>query len=100
MKPGPKDRKVSVIITGEELTELQRLTWQMSESFGLDRRIENYAGKRPIGLRRWDLECLLVVIDLTLQDSKAYPDRTTSGYNALTQLLERIRYEYRQAFRD
>ena len=100
MKPGSKDRTVSVLIAGEELTELKRMTWLMSESFGLDRRIENYSGKRPIGLHSWDLECLLVVLDHALKDSKEFPDRTTSGYNALTQLLERMRYEYRQAFRD
>lgn len=30
----------------------------MTESFGLDRRIENCQGKGPIDLYRWDLDCL------------------------------------------
>ena len=63
IKPGSKDEKVSLLIAGEELTELKRITWLMSESFGLDTRIENYQGKRPIGFYSWDLECLLAVID-------------------------------------
>lgn len=62
IKPGPKDKKVSLLISGEELTELKRLTWLMSEFFGLDSRIEHYQGKRPIGLYSWDFECLLMVV--------------------------------------
>jgi hypothetical protein len=53
IKPGSKDEKVSLLIAGEELTELKRITWLMSESFGLDTRIENYQGKRPFWLARW-----------------------------------------------
>jgi hypothetical protein len=98
IKPGSKDRKVSLLIAAEELTELKRLTWLMSESFGLDTRIENWRGKRPIGLYRWDVECLLGVIDHALKDDKEYPDKTTSGYNALTQLSGRLLDEYHKAF--
>jgi hypothetical protein len=100
MKPGSEDRKISILIAGEELTELKRMAWLMSESFGLDMRIENYAGKRPIGLHGWDLECLLEVIDRALKDSTEFPDRTTSGYNALTGLSDRLRDEYRKTFGD
>jgi hypothetical protein len=39
----------------------------MAGAFGHDRRIEAYAGKRPIGLCRWDAECLLDVMDLALR---------------------------------
>ena len=42
MKPGKRDIKVSILITGQELDELQKHTWSMAESFGLDRRIDNY----------------------------------------------------------
>jgi hypothetical protein len=94
IKPGSKDEKASLIIAGEELTELKRITWLMSDSFGLDRRIENYQGKRPIGFYSWDLECLLDVIDHALKDGKEYPDKTTSGYRALTQLSGRLLEEY------
>jgi hypothetical protein len=47
----------------------------MAEAFGLDRRIEAYSGKRPIGLYRWDLDCLLAVMDLALKDLRAYPEK-------------------------
>src|SRR5271156_5407946 len=100
MKPGSKDRKLSVLIAGEELTELKRMAWLMSESFGLDRRIENYTGKRKIGLHSWDLECLLAVIDHALKDRNEFPDRTTSGYSALTRLSDRLHDEYRKTFGD
>ncbi len=98
MKPGSKDKKVSLLISGEELSELKRMTWLMSEAFGLDTRIENYHGKRPIGLYRWDLECLLAVMDHALKDEKEYPDKTTSGYNAITRLAGRLLDEYHKAF--
>jgi len=39
MKPGKRDIKVKTLITGQELEELQKHTWSMGESFGLDRRI-------------------------------------------------------------
>src|SRR5208283_2681437 len=98
IKPGSRDQKVSLLIAGEELTELKRMTWLMSESFGLDTRIEHYGGKRPIGLYRWDLECLLGIIHHALNNSNEYPDKTTSGYNALTQLSGRLLVEYHKAF--
>ena len=97
MKPGSKDKRVSLLIAGDELTELKRLTWLMSESFGLDTRIENYHGKRPIGLYRWDFECLLAAIDYALKDDKEYPDKTTSGYNALSKLSRLLLDEYHKS---
>jgi len=97
MKPGSKDKRVSLLIAGDELTELKRLTWLMSESFGLDTRIENYQGKRPIGLYSWDFECLLAVIDYALKDDKEYPDKTTSGYNTLTKLSRLLLDEYHKS---
>lgn len=98
IKPGSKDKKVSLLIAEDELTELKRLTWLMAESFGLDRRIENYRGNRPIGFYSWDLECLLAVLDHASKDGAAYPDKTTSGYDALTQLSGRLLEEYDKAF--
>jgi hypothetical protein len=97
MKPGSKDKRVYLLIAGDELTELKRLTWLMSESFGLDARIENYQGKRPIGLYSWDFECLLAVIDQALKDDRDNPDKTTSGYNALTQLFRRLLDAYHKS---
>jgi len=54
MRPGSRDVQYKILITGQELEELKKFTGDMAESFGLDRRIENYSGKRPIGLYRWD----------------------------------------------
>lgn len=100
VKPGSKDRAVSLLINGKELTALKRITWLMSDAFDLDRRIENYQGTRPIDLHRWDVECLLAVIDYALEDSEEYPDMTPSGYNALKQVCDRLLAEYRRLYGD
>jgi len=42
MKPGSKDIKVNILITGAEFEELQKHTGLMAEAFGLDQRIERY----------------------------------------------------------
>ncbi len=47
----------------------------MAESFGLDRRIANYQGVRLIGLWRWDIECLVDVIDSVFDDPEYYPTK-------------------------
>ena len=96
MKPGKYDIKLEILITGKELEELQRHTSEMAESFGLDTRIENYKGKRPIGLYRWDFECLLDVIDYALNDPKEYPDKNDQGYQSLKALFERLKEEYKK----
>ena len=96
MKIGPKNKKLSILISGKELSELQRYTYHMAEAFGLDRRIENYQGKRPIGLYSWDFDCLLAVIDCVIDDPKEYPDKEDQGYKALKSLLDRLKKEYRK----
>jgi len=80
MKPGSKDRKYEILITGMELEELQKQTPQMIEAFGLDRRIEKYQGKRPIGFYRWDVDCLVEVVMCALNDPGEYPDKNTVEY--------------------
>ena len=50
MRPGPKDGKLTILITRDEVHELKRFSIVMAEAFGLDRGIEAYSGKRPIGL--------------------------------------------------
>ena len=96
MKPGSRDIKLPVLISGEELSELQRHSWQMVEAFGLDRRIENYKGKRPIGLYSWDFDCLLAVIEYVIDDPKEYPDKNGLGYIALRKLYDRLKVEYQK----
>ena len=98
MKPGPKDKKYYIKIEGDELDELQSLTYHMAESFGLDRQIENYEGKRPIGLYRWDIECLYEVLDIALFTEDEYPDKSSSEYKAIFNLYGRIKMLYDEAF--
>ena len=87
-----------MLIAGLELQELQRYTWMMAESFGLDRRIENYRGIRPIGLYRWDIELLLMVIDSALQDAELYHHRGDESYLAMENLQKRLQKTYREYF--
>jgi hypothetical protein len=61
MKAGPRDIKVFITFTEAEFDLLQDNTYQMAESFGLDTRIANLSGKRPIGFYSWDLDCLEAV---------------------------------------
>ncbi len=92
-KPGSKDCKAQIVITGLELNELQRFTWMMAECFGLDRRIDNYRGVRPIGLYRWDIECLIEVIDSVLTEPKYYPTQNSPEYHAIKNLRDRLKAE-------
>ena len=58
MRLGSNDKAYKILITGPELEELKRHTWEMVDAFGLDLKIEQYKGSRPIGLYRWDMDCL------------------------------------------
>ncbi len=100
IKPGSRDIKVNMLIAGEELDELQKHTWSMVEAFGLDRRIEQYKGKRPIGFYRWDMDCLIDVLSIALDDPKEYPDHKSSDYLALKNLSEKLRSEYNRNFEE
>jgi hypothetical protein len=94
VKPGSRDRKAKLLITGIELDELQRFTSMMAECFGLDRRIDNYQGARPIGLYRWDIECLVEVIDSVVDDPAYYPTKNSSENQAIRNLRNRLQDEY------
>ncbi len=94
MKPGSRDIQVNILISGKELEELQKHTWSMAESFGLDDRIDNYKGKRPIGLYRWDMDCLLDVLSMALEDLKEYPAEGTAEYQVTQSLYQRLKELY------
>jgi hypothetical protein len=94
MRPGKNDRKHQVLITGAELRELKRL--DMAESFGLDRRIERYEGKRPIGLYRWDLDCLLATLSVAIDGRD--PFVSAKGRVRLTKLHDRLQALYDAAY--
>jgi hypothetical protein len=86
MKPLSGDYRHKLLISGDELEELKKHTYSMAEAFGLDRKIENYMGTRPITLYRWDLECLMNVIDLALKDERDYPDKSAQEFQTLNRL--------------
>jgi hypothetical protein len=85
MKPGKNDRKAALKFTMEELDFLQDNTWQMAESFGLDRRIDHLTGKRAIGLYAWDLELLGDVTKMELEKTA-----DSDLQNLILGLLEKI----------
>jgi len=97
MKPGPKDKQYIILITGLELEELKKFTWSMAESFGLDKKIENYLGKKPIGFYRWDLDCLDDTLWLALDE---YPDKSCDNYKTLKQLYDKIFCLRTKAYKD
>ena len=90
MKPGKRDVPVRVLIAGAELEALRELTGALCESFGLDRRIESYQGRRPISLYPWDVDLLLDVVGDAVRDAERRivpaPDAA-----ALRSLLTRLR---------
>ena len=70
IKPGLHDKKYFILITGDELDELQAHAWDFTECYGLNRRIYNYKGKRPMGLYPWDVEAMKEVIGIVMEDPK------------------------------
>ena len=98
MKTGPRDKKVAMLIAGEELNQLKRFTVDMSEAFGLDKKIKKCAGKRSMNFYQWDMDCLLAVIELALKDDSEYPDKSSSACMALGRLRNRMLDEYGMAY--
>ena len=90
MKPLSKDKRKYILITGLELEELQKQTWQMAESFWLDRKIENYKWIRPIWLWNWDIEYLNDLIYVIFKQWEIYPDKNFSWYLAMKNLETRL----------
>jgi len=100
VKPGPRDVRVRVTISGAELRELKRLSWAMVESFGLDRRIDAYKGTRPIELYRWDLDCLATVLDEAVRGAETSRRGRTQGLRPLRSLQARIHSLRQTAYED
>lgn len=95
MKPGKYDVRHQVRITGAELRELKRL--DLAESFRLDRRIARYEGRRPIGLYRWDLECLLDAVSLAADGHDPFVTRRSRATPKV--LHDRLQAVYDTAYR-
>ncbi len=98
MKPGKNDHPVKIKITGRQLEELQRHTGGMCEAYGLDRKIEQYKGSRPISLYSWDLDCIDSVLDMVLNDQKEYPDKKDDGYIQLQELKLKLKKAYEDTY--
>lgn len=96
MKPGKYDRRHQVLIRGAELRELKELS--LPESLGLERRVERYQGKRPLGFYRWDLECLLDTLSLEMTDRPLHPRLRRRDLAAVQSLYGRLRKEYDLAY--
>ena len=84
------------MIKDAELRVLKELS--LPESFGLERRVERYQGKRPISLYRWDLECLLDTLSLEMTDRPLPPRPRRTHLAALQSLYDRLRKEYGAAY--
>ena len=95
MKRRKYDRKEHVLITGDELRQLKRL--DLAESFGLDRRIEHYEGKRPIGLDKCDLDCLLAMLSVAIDGHDPFVSR--QGRVTLKRLHDRLQAVHDATFR-
>ena len=100
IKPGLHDKKYFILITGDELDELQAHAWDFTECYGLNRRIYNYKGKRPMGLYPWDVEVMKEVIGIVMEDPIYYPDKNSPEYQAISSLYARVHELYLEAFNE
>ena len=83
-----------------QLKELQKYTGDMCEAYGLDNKIERYKGTRPISFYRWDLDCILDVLDMALADKANYPNQDCPSYLALSALRADLKQEYKKTYDD
>jgi hypothetical protein len=98
MKRRQNEPVYRITINGLELEELKKQTGAMAEAFGLDRRIDQYQGKRAIQLHAWDLDCLESVLSLALHDDEDYPEKRGTRYEAVKSLYGRIQRLWEQAY--
>jgi hypothetical protein len=98
MKPGKRDIPIKIKISGRQLMELQKYSCVMVEAFGLDAKIDNYKGIRPISFYSWDLDCILDVLSMALDDEKEYPDKKDEGYLQLHELYINLKKAYKETY--
>lgn len=67
------DKTCRIVIDGPELVELKRHAHEIPECPGLDRRIQRYAGDKPLALSADELDWLIAVLDAVLHNPKGYP---------------------------
>jgi hypothetical protein len=95
MKIPKNEIPAKIKISGLQLEELQKQSFQMTEAFGLDRKIENYKGTRAITLYRWDIECITDILNSTLEDSSEYPNKNDIKYKELEKLNLKLKELYK-----
>ena len=98
MKPGKRDKPISIKIQGLKLAEFQKHAWEMAEAFGLDRKVGGYKGKRPIKFYQWDVECILDTLSMNLKHDKDYADKSTKEFAALNELFEEFKDVYQATY--
>ena len=98
MKPGKKDIKTNLLIQGDELDAIQDICYVFTECFGLDTRIANYKGKRPLGLYQWDYECLIAGLDYIVNTEKGRDGKSQACLELLEKLLAQINVAYKNAY--
>jgi hypothetical protein len=98
MKPGKNDIKTKFLIQGDELDAIQEICYVFTECFGLDTRISNYKGKRPLGLYQWDYECLIAGLDYIVNNERGREGLSQKDLDLLRKLLERINIVYSKAY--
>ena len=55
-------------------------------------------GRFPISLYRWDLDCILDVLDDALNDKEEYPDKDDEGYIKLNELYTDLKKAYQETY--
>ena len=70
----------------------------MIEAFGLDTKIDNYKGIRPISFYSWDLDCIIDVLDMALDDENEYPNKNDEGYIKLNELYVKLKSAYKEIY--
>jgi hypothetical protein len=73
MKPGSRDIKTNILISGDELTELKRHAWLMVEAFGLDsnsKSINDVRNKLSGYIKRWHKSDDRVILSLRFDGKK------------------------------
>ncbi|MDZ7750895.1 MAG: hypothetical protein U5S82_04385 [Gammaproteobacteria bacterium] len=98
MKPGKKDIKTNLLIQGDELDALHDVCYVFTECFGLDSRVANYKGRRPLGLYQWDYECLISGLDYVVNNERGQQGTSSDNLELLKELLERINKIYKNAY--
>lgn len=96
----PGSDKWYVRFTDEESDDLVWNSCWLNECFGLDRRIGNYKGVKPIGLEAWEIEALYEVYSSLLENDPEYDCKDTEPdrYPAMKNLVNTLQILYKEAF--